>query len=308
LRDRAISDGQHARTPGIVADLALGLRYLLDFAEASGAIDAARRRELWERGWTALCQAGAAQAEHGRAADPVEQFLRQLSAALASGRAHVAAPEGMEPKPHPAAWGWRGKEYTFSGADGPETDISWMAQGRRVGWIDGEALYLEPEASYAAAQELARDQGDGLAVSARTLWRRLRERRLLASWDERRQRNTIRRTLEGVRDCEVLHLCADALCPSTGPSEPSAEAENPLISAEMRTVSADGPADGNGVCRENRPQEPSAETEENSACGRCGQSPTGRDASRNGNPAGYLAPGLTQDEARTPFDDSERGS
>src|SRR5262249_20309162 len=54
LRDRARAGGQHARTPGIVADLALGLRYLLDFALAAGAITEAERAELWERGWEAL--------------------------------------------------------------------------------------------------------------------------------------------------------------------------------------------------------------------------------------------------------------
>ena len=32
---KLVTGGQHARTPNLVADLAIGLRYLLDFAEAS---------------------------------------------------------------------------------------------------------------------------------------------------------------------------------------------------------------------------------------------------------------------------------
>jgi hypothetical protein len=237
LRDRARTEG-HARTPGIVADLALGLRLFLDFALAAGALIPAERDTLAERGWRALGEAGAAQAAHDRAVEPTALFLRLLSAALASGRAHVAGPDGGRPE-NSGAWGWRQVEFRFR--DGFEE--RWEPQGRRAGWIDGPDLYLEPEASYAAAQELARDQGDALPVSPRTLWGRLKERKLLASWDEARQRNTIRRTLEGVKDREVLHLCADALSPPaqpSEPSEPSAEGERPPETADKWTVTADG--------------------------------------------------------------------
>jgi hypothetical protein len=91
---------------------------------------------------------------------------------------------------------------------------------------------------------MANEQGESLPVTPRTLWRRLRERRLLASWDERRQRLTIRRTLEGVKDREVLHLHATVFFSPREQSEPSAKVEKPTISAETRTVSADGAADG----------------------------------------------------------------
>jgi hypothetical protein len=138
LRERAARDGQHARTPGSVADLALDLRYLLDFALEYGAIDSAKRATRWERGWAALCEAGAAQAEHTCAADPVEAFRGLLTAALASGRAHLAAPDGSYPET-PSAWGWRRED----GRDGP----TWGPQGRRVGWIDGDAMLLQPEAA-----------------------------------------------------------------------------------------------------------------------------------------------------------------
>src|SRR5262249_31076690 len=43
LREKARADGQHARTPGIVADLAVGLHYFLDFALAASAITAEER-------------------------------------------------------------------------------------------------------------------------------------------------------------------------------------------------------------------------------------------------------------------------
>jgi hypothetical protein len=81
-----------------------------------------------------------------------------VAVALASGRAHGADFHGGRPL-QALAWGWR---------DG-------LPQGRRIGWVENSNLYLSPEAGFAAAQEMARDMGEALPVSARTLWRRLRE-------------------------------------------------------------------------------------------------------------------------------------
>jgi hypothetical protein len=203
LRARALAEVTTGspRTPAIVADLALGLSLFLDFARAAGAVTDAERAEFKRRGWRALLDAASAQAEHVQAAEPTGLFLRLLAAALASSRAHVAGPDGAEPET-PAAWGWRRETLH----DGPV----WKPLGRRVGWLDGEHLYLEPEASYAAAQELARDQGEAQPVSARTLHRRLKERGLLASTDSTRGVLTVRRTLEGKRR-NVLQLRAGLL-------------------------------------------------------------------------------------------------
>jgi hypothetical protein len=273
LRERLHAEGQHARTPGTLADLAAGWRHWLDYALAVGAIDADERAALARRIWAALQESGAGQADHLAAAEPAALFLRLLAAALASGRAHAAGPDGHEPKA-PEAWGWRLKTI---GA-GDHTRDEWQPQGRRIGWIAGTDLYLEPEAAYAEAQELARHQGEALPVGARILFRRLKERGLLASWDERRHRNTVRRTLEGVKDREVLHLPADALSTSARPSEPSAESANPPETLENRPVSADGLADGRTVDEQDRPPETSAKTGENGGCGRFGRSDTRREA------------------------------
>src|SRR5262249_35239934 len=97
LRDRARAEGQHARTPGILADLAAGWRHGLDFALAAGAIDQAGREALERRVWAALLDAGAGQAEHLAAAEPCGHLLRLLAGALASGRAHCASPDGGRP-------------------------------------------------------------------------------------------------------------------------------------------------------------------------------------------------------------------
>src|SRR6516225_4107100 len=54
LAEKVPAGANHARTPYIVADLALGLWYFLEFARAVGAVIAAEADALWHRGWAAL--------------------------------------------------------------------------------------------------------------------------------------------------------------------------------------------------------------------------------------------------------------
>ncbi len=205
LRDRAQTGMGSARTPGIVADLALALKCFLDFALAVEAITAPERDDLARRGRRALQTAAAAQREHVEVAEPCGQFLRLLAGVLASGRGHIAGPRGDAPE-DPERWGWR--EATVGA--GEHVRQEWRPQGHRVGWVDGFDVYLEPDAAYAAANNLAREQSDGLAISARTLRKRLHERGLLASTDTEREVLTVRKTLEGKRR-EVMHLRAASL-------------------------------------------------------------------------------------------------
>ncbi|MEE8114925.1 MAG: bifunctional DNA primase/polymerase [Nitrososphaerales archaeon] len=195
LRKTASKDELHRRTPDIVANLAIGWRLFLDYAKDVGAITAEQRQELWDRGWNALGEGAAAQQEQQATDEPTQQFLAMLKAAITSGKAHVASPDGCEPD-NPKAWGWReGYDYPTS-------------QGSRIGWVDGDDLYLEPTAAYAAAQTMARASGGSLATSDATLRKRLKERNLLRSTKENRL--TVRKMLGGVRH-NVLHLHRDAL-------------------------------------------------------------------------------------------------
>jgi hypothetical protein len=153
LREQATTGTGSARTPAVVADLALGLRYFLRFAAESGAITAAECDRLEQRGRAALVEAAEAHSSHVQPAEPAQHFLRLLANALASGRAHVAGPEGTEPE-NPSAWGWR----LVTIGTGESERNEWRAPGRRVGWVDGADLYLLPEAAFAEAQTLG---GDG---------------------------------------------------------------------------------------------------------------------------------------------------
>jgi hypothetical protein len=269
LRDQARAGGQHARTPGIVADLALGLRYLLDFAKAVGAITEKEHADLWQRGWNALAEAAAAQAAQIATAEPAGLFVRLLSAAVASGYAHVADKDGNEP-PEPQRWGWRAEEF-YTG-DGTATRHK--AQGVRVGWLlDGE-LYLEPEASFAAVQRVAGDQGESFAITANTLRRRLKEKGMLATTDTTRAKLTVRKVLQGARR-DVLHLAwnGTALARQTGATGPEGDtdAEN---GPEPRAVSVAENGQANGVAAHENPFVGRATGE----VGRKGRSVTGEEA------------------------------
>jgi hypothetical protein len=213
LRTRAASAGaSHRRTPTIVAHLAFGLEVFLSFAQGIGALSEFEVRELRDRGWTALGEAAGAQVEHLSTADPVRRFFELLASALASGRAHVASLEGTEPET-PSTWGWR--EKLLGTGDNPRREC--QPQGERIGWLSDGSLYFEPDAAFKTAQGMA--VLDGLSVTPRTLWKRLRERGVLVTTDEARGRNTVRVTLQGARR-DVLHIRAESLL-SQKPSQSS---------------------------------------------------------------------------------------
>jgi DNA primase len=206
LRDQAIGAENHPRTPGIVADLALGLKYFLDFGVAAGVIKPRGRDRLADAGWQALLEAAADQAQEILAHDPTRRFLELVSGVVTSGQGHLASRDGTAPT-NEASWGWR--KVTLGTGQFVRTD--WQPQGRLVGWIDDAGVYLHPGVSYAEAQRLADEQGERLPLSQQQLYRRLKDQKHLAATEE--GKTTIRRTLQG-RERAVLHLPPGALSPS----------------------------------------------------------------------------------------------
>jgi hypothetical protein len=271
LREKALAGTAHRRTPEIVANLFIGLKYFLEFAEETGAITAQEKAELLQSGWEALGDAAATQSEHVAAAEPCEHFVRLMSGALASGRAHFANSEGDRPA-DAGAWGWRKSEIrTGDGSD------RWEAQGRRIGWVDAAGVYLEPDAAFAAVQEMARDQEDSLPISPRTLWQRLRDRGFLVNWEGARGRNTIRRTLGGIKDRTVLHLSADFLSTGIRASESSARPSEACEKGKKRPVAADGSADDRAVGTDGLSAETAGKTANNDVGGQSGRSQEGEE-------------------------------
>jgi hypothetical protein len=214
FREAAQASAVHRRTPEITAQLAIGWRWWLSYAVEVGAIEAADAPNWWGRVWHALGEAAGEQAQHQQASDPVVRYLQLLAGALAAGSAHVADAKGDEPA-GAKAWGWRQKEISA----GDSYRVEWQPQGKRIGWLDKDGLFLEQEAAFAGAQDMGIRTNDPLAVGSRTLARRLDERGLLLSTDRARNRLTVYRQLEGTRRY-VLHLRTDVfsagvLCVST---------------------------------------------------------------------------------------------
>jgi hypothetical protein len=193
LREEQQANGQHRRTPANLAQLIVGWHYFLRFAVDAKAISAAEAGELKARVKAAVQEIGEAQQTHHRDAEPAYHFLRLLRACITSGRAHVASMKGENPDRHPEAWGWRYREI---GA-GENTREEWQPQGRRVGWLDGNNLYLDPESAHGEAQKLATEKGESLPVTSATLGKRLHEKKLLVAMDPGHQ--TVRRIIEGRR-------------------------------------------------------------------------------------------------------------
>ena len=233
LREKAYRSGQHRRTPDIVANLAVGFRYFLDFAQDAGAVDQSLAEELWQRCWDALGEAAAAQGDHQADSEPVGRFFELLISALSSGRAHLAGPGGGSPD-QPKAWGWR-EEESGTGSFGRN---GFQPRGERIGWLDGGEIYLDPDAAYAAAQKLTRDEGDNLPVTLPTPKRRLKEQGLLASLEHSsgKERLVVRRTLEGRRR-QVLHLKPETL--SMEGSQVRQVRHDGLITESLDTKSAE---------------------------------------------------------------------
>ena len=191
----------HARTPEIVANLQAAFEFYLDYSVEALAIGGAERGRLAHRCWEAIHLAAAAQSKHQAATEPAARFLTTLRALLTSGRAHLGTRSGGEPERSPSCCGWR--------RDGSGR---WSPLGDCIGWADGEDIYLEPTASYRAVQTAGRDAGGVLAISEQILKKRLREKGLLASVDEKRQTLTVRRSIGGSSK-DVLHLLRTALLP-----------------------------------------------------------------------------------------------
>lgn len=206
FRERASIGKSHRRTPEIIAQLALGLRYFLDYALEIGAISDQESKVLWNRGWTAFLDDARDQAEHHAENDPSRRFLELIHNALLAGKAHLESLTGGAPQGREDSCGWTSQTRNTGG-----DTVVWKPQGNRIGWIDGENVYLLPSLSYAIAQQMGRDVQNVIPVAEKTLHKRLKEAGLLASFDQDRHRNTVRKTIPGHEREEVLHLWAKDL-------------------------------------------------------------------------------------------------
>ena len=83
--------------------------------------------------------------------------------------------------------------------------------GDRIGWVDDDNVYLEPIAAFRVVQTAGRDTGEILSVSESILRKRLHEKHLFASVDEKRGTLTVRRTIGGSSKAVLLFMRATIL-------------------------------------------------------------------------------------------------
>jgi hypothetical protein len=194
IRSILVGTYPHMRTAGIVANLMAAFALILMYAQQLGVITEAEGSELYDRCWNAMCAVAAKQSRHQATSDPVTRFIQLISSVISSGQGHLASRDGKHPE-RAGAWGWRW------------LNDEWRPQGQRIGWIDGNDVYLDSNAAVAEAQNLARGSGDSIMIDGATLNRRLYERGVLKSTDIDKSRKTVtvRRMIEDRRR-EVLHL------------------------------------------------------------------------------------------------------
>jgi hypothetical protein len=173
LRQAAARSGQHRRTAGNIASLALGWRYFLIFAWQTKALTKKQAHTWWKQAWTTLQHLADAQDQHQSESEPTQHFLNLLQEALASKRAHLKKLDLDDPSPYQG--------------------------GERIGWLAGDKIYLLPEVSYAVAHRLGNAVGNGLAVSPQSLRKRLKERGLIAESEPSRDTISVRKQIDGER-------------------------------------------------------------------------------------------------------------
>jgi Domain of unknown function (DUF927) len=226
LHEKAFSsDGIHGREPRNLAELFRGFKWFIKFAVEKNAITAAEGEELENECLEGLLEAGRAKQKLVAAADPCEQSLELLNAAIRMGLAHLANTSGGAPL-QAAMWGWR---------QDPRTSM-WHEQGDRVGYWDEDAnaVYLEPAAAFAVIQRLATENGQPIGEQQKTFWKRWKERGWIAESDK--DRSTVRRTIVGRRNVNVIFVAAGLLsneepCAPRAPCAEEGEPQSPHESA-----------------------------------------------------------------------------
>ena len=87
---RPAGEGEHARTPWMVADLIAALRAFLGFAIQSDAVTVAEAGEICAACEESIREGASGQAAHARSQDAVVRFLDLIRGALDTGKAHLA--------------------------------------------------------------------------------------------------------------------------------------------------------------------------------------------------------------------------
>jgi hypothetical protein len=206
LRARASGNRMHAREPGQIAHLMLGVEVFLRFAVEKDAITATDAQTLNARAWDALHDSADQHRADAAGEAPEQRFVSLLADAFSSRRAYLEGPHGGEPS-EPEAWGWE----RYERADGDGVGFRHMAAAPLLGRVDDDFLYLHPDATFQCVTQAASQGGQVFSVDRTTLERRLDEAGMIVCEVENEKR---RRTVNhrfGSRTKRVIKLHKRAL-------------------------------------------------------------------------------------------------
>lgn len=178
LRNSIQSSQMHNRTPDIAASLGVGLRMFLKFAHQSHVITKAEMNSVWQDGWEALLKIAEKQSGYQNTEDHTHKFINYVRYALNIGEAYIVNAK--------------------TGEVSVEFGVRSGGQSKKIGWLDGSDVCLDPDASFSLVQQLARQQNEAIPISKHTLAKRLAQKGLILPSDTE-NRNTIKRTVEGRR-------------------------------------------------------------------------------------------------------------
>jgi hypothetical protein len=175
LRDSLRQRYSHLNVAEMIAQLCVGWDLMLEHATVVGAIDEHQRDTLLSEGFEALTRLGEKQAARVLAERPSVRFIDTLKNLFAQKRAYLRDKDTGEEPGNYQAWGWERRE-----TDGGSM-ASVSAGAELLGWVDDDEgyVYLLSEASYKAVARFARDQGQPLTVTKKSLHMQLRREGIL---------------------------------------------------------------------------------------------------------------------------------
>lgn len=183
-----VGEGGHARTQDNLANLLTGLRMFLDFAEEAGELSFQKTEMFMDLATRSARGLLDLQTTIDREASDAQRFVDLLRAAVTSGRAHIEQSRGGQPD-NARALGWR--EVDTGRGNRAE------AMGVRVGWVDDELIYIDPNAALSVVKAIASGLDNHLGSSDRAIAKSLREAGLLVRCDK--GRNTAKVSVLGAR-------------------------------------------------------------------------------------------------------------
>ena len=151
--------GQHGRTAEAIAHMMVGYECMLYYLRDVGALTDDEARKAYTHAWGVVTDNSARQAAEMKEDRPSKIFLSTISELL------IAKSVGIKDITMPTA------EGTPSGT-GPRD---------MIGYMDSEFYYLMPNVAYRAVAKLCNDQGQAFPLTAKMLYKQMREDGILTA-------------------------------------------------------------------------------------------------------------------------------